>query len=138
MSVGMHAGPAHQYSPLPDPRSRLGAIVDCSNDAIISKDLDGVIATWNTAAQRLFGYSENEAIGQPITIIIPPDLRDEAADILRRVRAGERIEHHETRRVARDGRSLEVSISVSPITDAEGTIVGAFKILRDITDSRQA
>ena len=88
-----------------DLRSRLAAIVDSSNDAIISKNLDGVISTWNLAAQRLFGYSEAEAIGQPITIIIPADLHDEEKDLLGRVRVGDRIEHHETRRVTRDGRT---------------------------------
>ncbi len=121
-----------------DLRSRLAAIVDSSNDAIISKDLDGVISTWNLAAQRLFGYSEAEAIGQPITIIIPADLHGEEKDILRRIRLGERIEHYETRRVTRDGRILDVSITISPVRDAAGTIVGASKILRDVTESRRA
>ena len=87
-----------------DVRLRLAAIVDSSNDAIISKNLDGVISTWNLAAQQLFGYSEAEVIGQPITIIIPADLHGEEKDILRRLRRGERIEHYETRRVTRDGR----------------------------------
>jgi len=121
-----------------DLRRRLAAIVDSSNDAIISKNLDGVISTWNLAAQQLFGYSEAEVIGQPITIIIPADLHDEEKDILRRLRAGHRIEHYETRRVTRDGRTLEVSITISPVRDATGTIVGASKILRDVTESRRA
>jgi PAS domain S-box-containing protein len=116
----------------------LAAIVDSSDDAIISKNLDGVILTWNLAAQRLFGYSAEEAVGQPITIIIPPELRDEEKEILRRLRAGERIEHHETRRIARDGRYLDVSLTISPVKDAEGTIVGASKILRDVTESKRA
>ena len=119
-------------------RLRLAAIVDSSNDAIISKNLDGVITTWNLAAQQLFGYSEAEAIGQPITIIIPADLRDEEKGLLRRLRTGDRIEHYETRRVTRDGRILEVSISISPVRNATGTIVGASKILRDVTESRRA
>ena len=106
-----------------DLRSRLAAIVDSSNDVIISKNLDGVISTWNLAAQQLFGYSEAEVIGQPITIIIPADLHDEEKDILRRLRAGERIEHFETHRVTRDGRTLDVSITISPVRDATGTIV---------------
>jgi PAS domain S-box-containing protein len=118
-------------------RSRLAAIVESSNDAIISKTVDGVIATWNPAAQRVFGYSEAEAVGQPITIIIPPELRDEEQEMLQRVRAGERIEHHETRRLTRDGRSVDVSITVSPLKDADGTIVGASKILRNITERKQ-
>jgi PAS domain S-box-containing protein len=121
-----------------DVRVRLAAIVDSSDDAIISKDLDGVISTWNRAAQQLFGYSEAEAIGQPITIIIPADLRDEENDILRRLRAGERIQHYETRRVTRDGRNLDVSLTISPLKDAGGAIVGASKIVRDVTESNRA
>jgi len=121
-----------------DIRLRLAAIVDSSNDAIISKNLDGVISTWNLAAQQLLGYSESEAIGKPITIIIPTDLHDEERDLLRRVRAGDRIEHFETRRVTRDGRTLDVSITISPVRDATGAIVGASKILRDVTESRRA
>jgi len=121
-----------------DLRSRLAAIVDSSDDAIISKDLNGVIATWNRAAERLFGYSDEEAVGQPITILIPAELQDEEADILRRVRAGEHIEHFETRRLTRDGRSLDVSLTISPIRDAQGSIVGASKILRDITERKRA
>jgi PAS domain S-box-containing protein len=121
-----------------DLRSWLAAIVDSSNDVIISKNLDGVISTWNRAAQQLFGYSEAEAIGQPITIIIPADLREEENEILRRVRIGDRIEHYETRRVTRDGRTLDVSITISPVRDATGAIVGASKILRDVTESKRA
>ena len=119
-------------------RSWLAAIVDSSNDVIISKNLDGVISTWNRAAQQLFGYSEAEAIGQPITIIIPADLHEEEQDILRRVRNGDRIEHYETRRVTRDGRTLDVSITISPVRDDTGAIVGASKILRDVTESKRA
>src|SRR5215475_1671694 len=113
------------------------AIVDSSNDAIISKRLDGVITAWNAAAEKLFGYSEGEAVSRPITLIIPPDLHDEEKDILRRLRAGERIEHYETRRVTRDGRLLDVSITISPVRDASGTIVGASKTLRDITEAKR-
>ena len=120
-----------------DIRSRLAAIVDSSNDAIISKNLDGVISTWNLAAHQLFGYSEAEAVGQPITIIIPVDLHDEEKEILRRVRIGERIDHYETRRFTRDGRILDVSITVSPVRNATGSIVGASKILRDVTESKR-
>jgi PAS domain S-box-containing protein len=119
-------------------RLRLAAIVDSSDDAIISKDLDGVILTWNRAAQRLFGYSEAEAVGQPITIIIPPELYGEETDILTRLRAGEGIEHFETRRLTRNGRFLDVSATISPMTDDAGKIVGASKILRDITESKRA
>jgi len=114
------------------------AIVDSSNDPIISKTLNGVISTWNAAAQRLFGYSAEEAIGQPITIIIPPELYDEEQEILGRVRAGERIESHETVRMTRDGRRLDVSITISPVKDAGGAIIGASKIARDVTESKRA
>ena len=117
---------------------RLAAIVECSNDAIISKNCDGVISTWNPAAERLFGYSEAEAIGRAITLIIPSELHAEEMDILSRLRAGERIEGYETRRVTRDAHILDVSITISPIRNAKGTIIGASKILRDITDSKRA
>ena len=120
-----------------DLRSRLAAIVDSSNDVIISKNLDGVISTWNLAAQRLFGYSEAEAIGSP-SRSSSPLICTMRRRILRRVRVGERIEHYETRRVTRDGRTLDVSITISPVRDATGTIVGASKILRDVTESRRA
>ena len=130
--------PTPAQTEVEDLTSRLAAIVDSSNDAIISKDLNGVISTWNRAAVELLGYSEAEAIGQRITILIPHELLDEEADILRRVRAGERIEHYETRRITRDGRILDVSLTISPIRDAQGTIIGASKILRDITETRRA
>jgi PAS domain S-box-containing protein len=112
-------------------------IVDASDDAIITKNLAGVISSWNTGAQRMFGYTAAEAIGQPITIIIPPELREEEREILRRLRTGERIEHYETRRASKDGRRIDVSITVSPTKDAEGRIIGAFKIARDITASKR-
>ena len=118
-------------------RLRHAAIVESSNDAIVSKNLEGVISSWNVAAQRMFGYTENEAIGQPITMIIPPELRDEENDILERVRAGDRIEHYETRRVSKDGKTIDVSITVSPVRDAEGRIIGASKIARDITENKR-
>jgi PAS domain S-box-containing protein len=118
-------------------RLRHAAIVESSNDAIVSKNLEGVIAAWNVAAQRMFGYTEEEAIGQPITMIIPPELRDEENDILRRVRAGGGIEHYETRRVSKDGKTIDVSITVSPVRDAEGRIIGASKIARDITENKR-
>jgi PAS domain S-box-containing protein len=121
-----------------DVRLWLAAIVDSSDDAIISKNLDGVILTWNRAAQRLFGYSEEEAVGQPITIVIPPELRDEEEGLLRRLRAGDRIDHHETRRVTRDGQYLDVSLTISPVRGAEGRILGASTILRDVTESKRA
>ena len=113
-------------------------IVDASDDAIITKNLEGVISSWNTGAQRMFGYTAAEAIGQPITIIIPPELHEEEMEILRRLRTGERIEHYETWRVSKDGRRIDVSVTISPIRDAEGRIIGAFKIGRDITARKRA
>src|SRR5215831_5637050 len=120
---------AADKTPREDAGLWLAAIVDSSNDAIISKRLDGVITSWNAAAEKLFGYSEAEAVSQPMTLIIPPDLHEEGQDILRQMRTGERIEHYETRRVTREGRLLDVSIAISPVRDESGTIVGASTIL---------
>jgi PAS domain S-box-containing protein len=113
-------------------------IVDASDDAIITKKLDGVISSWNTGARRMFGYTAAEAIGQQITIIIPPELHQDEMEILRRLRAGDRIEHYETCRVSKDGRRIDVSITISPVRDAESRIIGAFKIARDITARKSA
>lgn len=119
-------------------RERLfSAVVESSNDAIITKALDGTITSWNRAAEHLFGYSAAEAVGRPVDIIVPPDRRAEVHDILNRVRRGERIEHYETVRVHKDGREAEVSLSVSPIRSAAGDIVGASKTARDITETKQ-
>jgi PAS domain S-box-containing protein len=117
---------------------QLAAIVESSDDAIISKSLDGIIATWNRGAERLFGYTAAEAIGRPVTMLIPPERHDEEPRIIARIRAGERIEHYETVRRRRDGSSVDISLSVSPMKDARGTIVGASKIARDITERKQA
>jgi two-component system, sensor histidine kinase and response regulator len=119
-------------------RLRYAAIVESSYDAIISKDLDGVITAWNAAAQRMFGYTEKEAIGQPIALIIPPELHDEEHDILNRLRAGERIENYETVRVTKVGECIDVSLTISPLRDRAGRIVGCSKIARDITKSKKA
>jgi two-component system CheB/CheR fusion protein len=116
---------------------RLAAIVESSDDAIVSKDLDGVIATWNAGAERLFGYLAQEVIGKPITILIPQEHRDEEDRILERIRRGERIEHFETVRQRKDGSLVSISLSVSPITDESGRVVGASKIARDITEKRR-
>jgi PAS domain S-box-containing protein len=118
-------------------RSRLAAIVQSSDDAIVAKDLNGIVTNWNRSAERIFGYSEEEVLGKPITIIIPPELRTEEADILRRLRAGERLEHFETVRVTKAGKRVLVSLTVSPVKDSSGTIVGASKIARDVTRIRQ-
>jgi PAS domain S-box-containing protein len=114
------------------------AIVDSAQDAIISKTLDGVIRSWNPAAERMFGYTAEEAIGKPITLIIPEDRLDEEPVILARIRCGERIDHFETVRRRKDGSCLSISLTISPILDSEGRIVGASKIARDITDIKQA
>ncbi|SDN23181.1 PAS domain S-box protein [Afipia sp. GAS231] len=113
------------------------AVVESSNDAIITKALDGTITGWNGAAERLFGYTSAEAVGRHIDIIVPPDRRTEIVDILDRVGEGERIQHYETSRVRKDGHSVEVSLSVSPIRSASGDIVGASKTARDITESNR-
>jgi PAS domain S-box-containing protein len=119
-------------------RALLAAIVESSGDAIISKTLDGIIGSWNGEAQRLFGYSPQEAIGQPITLIIPPERHDEERAILERLRCGERVEHFETVRVSKQGRRIDVSLTVSPLRDAEGQIVGASKVAREITERKRA
>jgi PAS domain S-box-containing protein len=112
---------------------RLAAIVESSEDAIISKDLNGIITSWNQAAERVFGYTAEEVIGKPITLLIPPERHDEEPGILARIQRGERIEHYETVRQHKDGSLLDISLTVSPIRDALGNIVGASKIARDIT-----
>jgi PAS domain S-box-containing protein len=112
---------------------RLAAIVESSGDAIVSKDLNGVIASWNQGAERLFGYTAEETIGKPVTLLIPPGRHDEEQSILERIRRGESIEHFETVRRRKDGSLLDISLTVSPIRDTKGNIVGASKIARDIT-----
>ncbi len=119
-------------------RSRLAAIVASSDDAIVSKTLDGRIVTWNEGASRIFGYTAEEVIGKPITILIPPDRLDEEPNILARLRAGERVDHFETLRVRKDGTVVNVSLSISPVRNAAGDIVGASKIARDITQQKRA
>jgi len=119
-------------------KAHLAAIVESSDDAIISKDLNGIITSWNRAAERLFGYTAQEAIGQPITMLMQPERFNEEPGILERIRRGESIEHYETVRRRKDGTLLQISLTVSPITDAKGRIVGASKIARDITERKQA
>ncbi len=118
-------------------RYRLAAIVESSEDAIVSKDLNGIIASWNAGAQRIFGFSSEEAVGRPITIIIPPELRDEEKQIIRRLRNGERIEHFETVRVTKSGERLNISLTVSPVRDSRGRVIGASKIARDVTERKR-
>jgi PAS domain S-box-containing protein len=115
----------------------VAAIVDSSDDAIVSKNLDGVITSWNKGAERIFGYTAEEAIGEPITIVIPQDRQDEERAILTRIRRGERIDHFETVRQRKHGSLIAVSLTVSPVKNAEGKIVGASKIARDITEQKR-
>jgi PAS domain S-box-containing protein len=116
---------------------RLAAIVESSDDAIISKTLDGIITSWNPAAERLFGYAATEAIGRSMLIVIPPERAHEEVEILARIRSGERIDHFKTRRVRKDGALIDVSVTISPVRDEHGRIVGASKIARDITEREQ-
>ncbi|TMJ69561.1 MAG: PAS domain S-box protein, partial [Alphaproteobacteria bacterium] len=117
---------------------RLAAIVTSSDDAIISKDLNGIIKSWNRGAERLFGYNSEEAIGRPVTLLIPPERLDEEPSILERLRRGERIDHYETVRRRKDGSLVDISLTVSPIVSADGRIIGASKIARDITERKRA
>ncbi len=116
----------------------LSAIVDSSDDAIISKDLNGTIMSWNNGAERIFGYSAQEVIGQSIRLLIPPDRQDEEADILRRLSRGQRIEHYQSVRRKKNGQMCDISLTVSPLRDLKGRIFGASKIARDITEEKRA
>jgi len=119
-------------------RLRLATIVESSDDAIISKNLDGVIVSWNKGAQRIYGHAEAEAVGKPIAIIIPPQLIEEENKILEKLTAGGHIDHYETLRVTKTGKKINVSLTISPIKDLTGTIVGAAHIARDITERKIA
>ena len=129
---------SEQYRALLNAKAYLAAIVDSAEDAIISKDLNGVIQSCNAAAERLFGYTPDELVGQPVRMLIPPERQWEEDDILARVRNGERIEHFETVRMAKGGRRLDISLTVSPVRDESGEIVGASKIARDVTALKYA
>lgn len=120
-----------------DVKARLAAIVESSDDAIVSKNLNGIITSWNRGAERIFGYTTQEAIGQPVTILMPPDRANEESDILMRIRRGEKIDHYETIRRRKDGTLLNISLAVSPIIDANGRVIGASKIARDITERKR-
>lgn len=119
-------------------RTRLASIVESSMDAIVSKDINGIITSWNDAAQRLFGYTPAEAIGRPVTILIPPDHLDEEVSIITRIRAGEVVPSYETVRQRKDGTRIPVSLTVSPIRDGIGRIIGASKIARDISSHKES
>jgi PAS domain S-box-containing protein len=116
----------------------LASIVESSDDAIVSKSLDGIIANWNRGAERVFGYTSAETIGQPITIVIPADRQGEEREILTRIRRGERIDHFETVRQRKDGSLIIVSLTVSPVRNVQGQIIGASKIARDITEQKRS
>jgi PAS domain S-box-containing protein len=142
----VHAGdsPGNLVTPRPRrPGNRaagsklLPSIVDSSDDAILSKTLDGVITTWNKAAERIYGYQAEEIIGRSISLLMPPDRRGEMVEILGRIRAGGRVDHYETTRRRKDGSTVPISLTVSPIHDAAGRIVGASSIARDITEWRR-
>ena len=117
--------------------SLLAAIVDCSDDAILSKKLDGTITSWNQSAERLFGYKAEEAVGQHITLIVPWERRSEEEDILRRLAGGKRVEHFETVRRRKDGTHLDVSLTISPIRDAAGRVIGASNVARDVSERKR-
>jgi PAS domain S-box-containing protein len=119
-------------------RARLAAIVESSDDAIIAKDLNGVITSWNTAAEKMFGYTTEEIVGRSIMTLIPPDLQHEEPTILGQIRAGNRVAHFETQRLHKSGKKIDVSLTSSPIRDHEGRVIGASKIVRDISMRRQA
>jgi PAS domain S-box-containing protein len=116
----------------------LASIVESSDDSIITKSLDGIIMSWNKSAERVFGYTAEEVVGKPVTILIPTELHDEEPGILARIRRGERIDHYETVRRRRDGSLIDISLTVSPVKDSQGKIVGASKIARDITERKRA
>ena len=125
-----------KFPPL-DPQAHLAAIIQSSDDAIVSKDLNGIITSWNPAAERMFGYSDEEAVGNSIRIIIPDDRRDEESEVIASVTRGEVVDHCETVRRRKDGSFIDISLTVSPIRDSAGTIVGASKVARDITERKR-
>jgi PAS domain S-box-containing protein len=134
--VGIFAQVYRRQRSLEEVNRTLAAVVESSNDAILSKDLNGIIATFNQGAERLFGYKAKEVVGKPITILIPPDRQHEEPEILARIRRGEGIDHYETVRRRKDGTLVDVSLTVSPVKDDQGRIIGASKIARDITERK--
>ena len=127
----------HEQRLAEEARYRLAAIVDSSEDAVISKDLNGVVTSWNAAAERIFGWTATDMIGRSILTVIPPELHPDEDMILGKIRRGERVEHFETERLRKDGTRINLSLTISPVKDAAGRIVGAAKIARDITDQRR-
>lgn len=136
-NLGAFTAAAYQTWLSQDATQRIAAIVDSSDDAIVSKDLNGIIMSWNKAAERTFGYAAEEAIGKSITMLIPPELQHEEIEIIGRIRRGERVEHYETVRHGKQGNVIHVSLTISPVKNALGRIIGASKIARDITERRR-
>src|SRR5215211_3452047 len=120
-----------------EPQAHLAAIIKSSDDAIVSKDLNGIILSWNPAAERIFGYTAAEAVGNSIHIIIPDDRRAEELEVLAKVSSGEGVDHYETIRRRKDGTLIDISLTVSPVRDSAGKIVGASKVARDITERKR-
>jgi PAS domain S-box-containing protein len=118
--------------------TELAAIVESAEDAILTKNLDGTILTWNASAERMYGYPAAEAISNPISMLLPPDRATEVTEIPDRLRAGERVAHFETTRVRKDGGVIDVSLTVSALRDSHGTLVGAATIARDITERKES
>ena len=138
MSIDERTPGSHQAPESEVMAARLAAIVANSDDVILSKTLDGIITSWNGGAERVFGYTADEIVGKHISTIIPPEFIDEEKDIIARLARGERIEHFETVRVAKDGKRVDISLTVSPMRDSGGRIIGASKVARDISDRRRA
>jgi PAS domain S-box-containing protein len=138
LDMAARAAVAIDNSRLLDAAQRLASIVESSDDAIISKNLKGLILTWNRGAERIFGYSAKEVIGKPVAILIPADRSDEEPAILSRISNGERIDHYETIRQHKNGSRIHISLTVSPLRDKSGAIIGASKVARDITEAKQA
>jgi PAS domain S-box-containing protein len=137
-SIGTQMGQFIEQTAAEMASRHLAAIVESSSDAVISKDLNGVISSWNSGAERIFGYTSEEVVGQPVTILIPADRQEEEPAILARIHRGERIDHFETIRRRKDGTLLDISLTISPIRDRQGRIIGISKIARDITEQKQA
>jgi PAS domain S-box-containing protein len=136
-NLGAFAAAAYQTFLSLHAARRMASIVESSDDAILSKDLNGIITSWNRGAERIFGYSAEETIGKPVTILFPPERHGEEVTILERLRRGERIDHYETVRIRKDGSRVDISLTISPIRDAQGNIVGASKIARDISERKR-
>jgi PAS domain S-box-containing protein len=136
--IGIPMGQVTDSRQLEDARTKLAAIVESSDDAIVSKDLNGIVTSWNAAAERIFGYSSDEIVGRSITLLIPPGLQDDEVMILSRIKAGQRVEHFQTVRLHKDGTRLDVSLTISPIKNEHGEVIGAAKIARDITREKKS